>query len=390
MPLVATLAAVRRVLLALEPPDGGVAENVAQLAAGLGQHEWQTEVAGPPEAVIYPRLEAAGIPIHRLPLARGYADARLDVAAFRALSRLIAARAYDVVHCHSAKVGVLGRLAARRAGVPSVYSPHALPFVGPFSRRRRVSATAVERALAPMTTRILCVSEHERQAAAAAGLGGHGRLRVIHNGCEPCRDTAWRDSELEAFSAGGPVVGAVAALRRQKRLDLLIDAAPEVLRRVDRARILVVGNGPLNARLRRHAEQLGLDDEPRFRFIPFRPPAAGYLRALDVFVLPSDWEGLPIAILEAMACGVPQVATHVGGTPEAVTDNTGVLVAPGDAAALAEAIVSLLEDDARRGRMAEASVTRHRRYFGLERLVAMTAALYDEAIAAPPAGILNR
>ena len=110
------------------------------------------------------------------------------------------------------------------------------------------------------------------------------------------------------------------------------------------------------------------------------PPSARYLWALDVFALPSDWEGLPIAVLEALACGVPQVATDVGGTPEAVTEDTGILFRRGDAYALADAVVSLLQDEQRRRRMAAASVARHGSHFTLSRMVAATAAVYEEAV----------
>ncbi|HEV2769303.1 MAG TPA: glycosyltransferase [Solirubrobacteraceae bacterium] len=357
-----------------------MAENVAQLAVHLGAHGWEAEVAGPPEATIYPRLAAGGVPVHRLPLCRDYGDVRREATALRRLLRLLRSGPYDLVHCHSAKVGVLGRLAAGTTGVPIVYSPHALPFVGPFGLGRRVGARAVERALAPLTARILCVSEDERREANAAGLGGRGRLRVVHNGCAGCDDSISSDPRLAALREAGPVAGAVAVLRPQKRLDLLVDAAPEVLRRVPAARVAIIGNGPLAAPLRERAERRGLAREPRFHFLPFAPPVERYLSALDVFVLPSDWEGLSIAVLEALACGVPQVATDVGGTGEAVTGDTGVLVPPGDAGALAEALVGLLQDEEQRQRMAEASVRRHRASFTLERMVAMTAAVYEEAL----------
>lgn len=373
-----------RVLLALEPPDGGVAENVRQLALHLGRHNWQAEVAGPPDASIYPELAAAGIPVHRLPLFRGYGDLGRDVSALRRLSLLMRSGSYDLVHCHSAKVGVLGRLAAYRARVPAVYTPHALPFVGPFTLKRQLGARVVERGLATVTARIVCVSEHERREAASAGLGRGVPLRVIRNGCDACDLSLAPDPALEELGAGGPVVGAVAVLRQQKRLDLLLDATPEILSRVPEARVAVVGNGPLDERLRRHAGRLGLANDSRFKFLSFMPPAARYLQSLDVFVLPSDWESLPIAVLEALACGVPQVATDVGGTSEAITGQTGILVSPGDAGAVAEAAVSLLRDHDRRREMAAASVARHRQTFTVERMVAMTAAVYHEALAANP------
>jgi glycosyltransferase involved in cell wall biosynthesis len=370
-----------RVLLAFEPPDGGVAEHVGHLATHLAPHGWEVEVAGPQEATIYPRLAAAGVTVHRLPLTRRYDDPRVDYVALLRLRALMRQRQYDLVHCHSAKVGVLGRIAARRAGLPAVYAPHGLPFVGPFSAKRRISSRLVERALASRTERIICVSEYERQEAAVAGLGDEHRLRVVHNGCPPPSEVPDGVEELRAMEAAGPVLGAVSLLRPGKRLDLLLDATPEILRRVPEARVVIVGNGPMAETLHRQAQALNLGAHPRFRFLPFVPPSSRYLKLLDVFALLSDTESLPISLLEALACGVPQIATDVGGVGEVVTHETGILVPPDDRQAVTDAAVALLTDAPRRGRMAEASTARHRDAFTVERMVDRTVAIYAEAVA---------
>src|SRR5437870_1619106 len=119
---------MRRVLLAFEPPDGGVAENVAQLAVGLQAHGWAPELAGPADSIAYERAAAAGVPIHRLDWARGYGSPGQDAAALRQLRALLTAGGFDLLHNHSAKAGVIGRLAgATRRSLPVVYSPHCLP-----------------------------------------------------------------------------------------------------------------------------------------------------------------------------------------------------------------------------------------------------------------------
>lgn len=368
-----------RVLEVFEPPDGGVAENVRQLALALGEHGHRVELAGPLEAIIYPELEAAGTAIRRLPFARGYGRPRDDAAALRALLATVRTGGCDLVHCHSAKAGVLGRLAARAAGVPAIYTPHSFPFVGDFGALRRIFATAVERALAPLSAAIVCVSEEERRAGIASGIAAR-RMRVIHNGCAPCAEDVEPDPALLALGDGSPVAGAVSVLREQKRVDVLLDAAPAVLEQVPEARVAVVGDGPLRDELHARAAALGLNEEPRFAFLPFDPPASRHLRALDVFVLPSAWESFPIGVLEALACGVPQVTSDVGGTAEAVTPETGVLVPPRDPAALAGALVELLTDPGRRAEMATASRARHAERFGVEGMVTATARLYDEVL----------
>jgi glycosyltransferase involved in cell wall biosynthesis len=116
------------------------------------------------------------------------------------------------------------------------------------------------------------------------------------------------------------------------------------------------------------------------RWEPYRPPASNHLRELDVYVLASSWEAFPIGPLEALACGVPQVVTAVGGTREAVVPETGLSIPPRDPDALASAVIELLRDPRRRARMAQASRERHAARFTVDRMVAGTAAVYDRVL----------
>ncbi len=261
----------------------------------------------------------------------------------------------------------------------------------------------MERVLAPATARILCVCDDEREEGLRIGIKAD-RMRVIHNGSKVMPAGTEPSQELEEFrGTDGVLIGSVAVLReQQKRIDVLIDAAPSILAADERARIAIIGNGPLNEELRDRATQLGLKGEPRFAFFPFVPPAFPQLAALDVYVLPSSWEAFPIGVLEAMACGTPQVATDVGGTREAVVDGygraarrsdpdrpagtiedeTGLLVPPADPQALSRAILELVRDPARRQRMADASRARHAEHFTLGVMADRIAAAYREVLGA--------
>lgn len=328
-----------RIALVCEPPDGGVAEHVAQLAAGLGAHGH--------EPVVFDS--------RRLPFRRDYAHPHRDAQALGALTRALGG--FDLVHAHAAKAGVVGRMAARLRGLPAVYTPHCFPFVGEISPARKVFSLVVERALAHATDALICVCEDEREVARAHGIRAH--CVVVLNGCPPC----------EPAQPGGLTVGAVSVLRRQKRLDVLLAAAPRIIDATG-ATVKIVGDGPEREALRAQAD-------PRVIFEPFRPPAANHLRELAVYVLPSAWEAFPIGILEAMACGVPQVATDVGGTREAITP---VLVPPNDPDALADAVIALLEDPDRRAELATKSRKVHAERFTVDRMAAATAAVYDDVL----------
>ncbi|HEX8065102.1 MAG TPA: glycosyltransferase family 4 protein [Thermoleophilaceae bacterium] len=365
-----------RCLLVFEPPDGGVAENVMRLAVGMREHGWEPFVAGPMEALFDPQLAAAGVPRARLPLERGYGHPARDARALRRLAGIMARGRFDLVHAHSAKAGVLGRIAARLTGTPCVYSPHCFPFVGPWGLARRAFSTGVERALGPATDAILCVADQERGLALEKGLARPERLAVVHNGSRPCETGLDPDPALESMRAAGPLAATMAVLRPQKAVHVFLEAAPLVLERVPDAQLAVVGDGDLREELERRAGELGVAD--RVRFLRFLPPASRQLASVDVFVLPSAWEAFPISVLEAMACGVPTVATDVGGTAEALDDGvTGLLCPPGDPPALADRVARLLGDPSLRERMGEAARARHASLFTLERMVAETVALYD-------------
>lgn len=372
----------RRVLQFFEPAEGGVPEHVRVLALGLARRGWDVELLGPLSSHAYEAAEEVGLEVHRLGLGPGLGRPWEDLRQLRPCVRRVRVGAYDLVHCHSAKAGVFGRLAGLAARVPVVYSPHAFPFLGDiFSRRRRAFAWAVERALSPATAAVVCVCEYERRLAASTRLGPPDRFALVRYGAPPCGEDG-EDAQLSEFARGGPTAAVVAALRPQKAIETFVDAAPAVLAAVPAARLAVVGDGPEREMLRERARRTGLLDDPRFAFLRFRPPSSRYLRSIDLYVLPSSWEALPIGVLEALACGVPQVATDVGGTGEAVSCDTGILVPARDAAALAAAIVELLSDEPRRRAMAAASRRRHTAEFGQDAMVDRMAALYERTIAA--------
>lgn len=363
-----------RALLVFEPPDGGVAEHVLQLATRLSGHDVQVTVAGPPEAIIYPALQRAGVPFERLPFGRALRPGPYG-RALRRLRALARSGDHDVLHVHSSKAGALARVAALGTGIPVLYTPHCFPFIGPQSRHRKLLSAAAEAVLGRMTTAIVCVCEDERRQGLAMHVASPARMHVIHNGSPPCEPPAEPDRELAEWAAQGPVAGCLTVLRRQKGVDVFLRAAPKILDAVPDARLAVVGQGPEGDALRALAAELALDE--RVRFFDFQPPAARQLGEMDVFVLASRWEAFPISVLEAMACGVPQVATDVGGTREAVQGGvTGALCPSDDPGALAAATIELLRAPDRRADMAEASRARHAERFGVERMVAATAALY--------------
>jgi glycosyltransferase involved in cell wall biosynthesis len=371
----------RGCVLLFEPADGGVPEHVLQLALGLRERGWAPHVIAPEGCSVERDLSESGLPLTRLRLRTGYGPPREDAAALARIVAVLRRERPQLLHAHSAKGGVLGRLAGRIARVPVVYTPHCYPFVGDLPGRKRAAALAIERALGRLAKATICVAEEERRLARRLRLTPAGRLHLVRNGA-PVPPPVEADPELSELAAQGPLAVCVSVLRPQKSVDLFVRAAAIVDRLMPEARLAVVGNGEERDELVALAKALGVSE--RLRFVPFKAPAARSLAAADLFVLSSAWEGLPISILEAQACGVPQVATDVGGTSEALAHGeTGLMVPPGDPEAMAHAIVTILRDPELRARMSAASRRRQARLFGLQRMVDATAEVYTHVVGAP-------
>jgi glycosyltransferase involved in cell wall biosynthesis len=339
---------------------------VRWLARGLPTHGYEPVVVVPRN---FAHLEELGAvcEVVTLPFRRDYLHPQHELGVIAGLLPVL--RRTTLVHAHAAKAGVIARLGARLVRRPAVYTPHAFPFIGEISVTRQRFGLLAEHVLAPLTAALICVCESERGLARQKRLRPR-RVALVHNGCPSCSD-----GDLAEMPTG-LIVGTLSVLRPQKALEDMLTALPAITSAVPEAKLVIVGNGPIEAKLRAHALNLGVD----VTWLPYEPPPARYLRAFDVYVLSSAWEAFPIAVLEAQACGIPQVVTAVGGTQESVVPATGIAVPPRDPAALAEAVIQLLRDPERRAAMSQASRLRHAQRFTVERMVADTAAVYDRVL----------
>lgn len=316
-------------------------------------------------------LEALGAQVVRFD-ARTSAGVLLRVGEVRRFLRRWAA---DVVHCHLPVSGVAGRLAARALDVPVVYTEHNLiERYHPLTRRANLATWRRQ-------ARVVAVSEEV--AASIRRHAGHAvPVEVVLNGVDV--DHFRPDSALRSktradlgLPAVGPVIGQVAVFRTQKRLDLWLDAAARIRAAGHGTRFVLVGDGPERSRIERRAEALGLAEAVHFAGL--QEDVRPYYAALDLYLVSSDYEGLPVALLEAMASGLPVVSTRVGGVPEAIRDDVeGRLVPVGDAAALANAALGLLDDPDESARLGAAARERAATRFSTVRMSRQLEAIYDE------------
>ena len=369
-----------RILEAFQPPIGGLAVHVRTLAEGLSARGHEVVVSGPADAAVRQQLEAKGIRYEVLPWVGDVPAPRVDMETLRGLRALIDELRPDVVHAHGQKAGLLARPVAHRRGIPSIYSPHGLVYRTQLIRPRRgrriryVVNREVERLLGRRTAMLAACSRDESRAAVADRLVAADRARVIEYGVAPDTSLA-PHPELLRVPGTGPLFGIVSTLRDQKGLPDLLEALERLTLAGSPVRFAIVGEGDMRDEIAARIAAGPLRETTRL--FDFEGRVEPYLAALDVFVLPSLWEGMPIAVLEAMMMGLPVIATAVSGTPEAVEDSvTGVLIPARDPHALADAMARLAADEAERLRMGAAGRAAAEERFTPERTVSETEAAY--------------
>lgn len=380
-----------RILHVVEATIAGVRTHVQVITAGLDQRRFQSTVAcplhrdhayGDDQFITY--LTSVGIPVVPVAMRRAISPGS-DLAALWRLVGLFRRERFDIIHLHSSKAGFLGRLAARVAGVSAVvvYSPHGLSFLGDQPPARRLLYVTLERLAGRLGDRIIAVSPGEREQILRARLAPGEQVVCIEGGVAPIQlpigyDRAAQRRELGQAGAA-PLIGTVARLSRQKNPYLFLDAAARVLCDLPDAQFVWCGGGELDAAARSRAQELGLAGA--CRFLGHRDDSHQILAALDVFWLTSDYEGWPLAPLEAMALHVPIVATDVVGTRDLLRGGAGLLVPHGDGMALAAATTALMRSPERRAGLARAGYEFYTAYGTADRMIRALECFYEGLIA---------
>jgi len=341
--------------------------QVFLLMEGLRSRGHRGVLVAPPGSRALAEARARGFEVRAVPM-----RSALDVAAVARLKRALSAARVDLAHLHTGRATWLGGLAARWAGVAAITTRRQEKRLRPSARTRLVYRGLVRRAVAISPAVARCLRE-----------GGVEHVVTIPSAVDaaalvPARPRAEVRAALgldpEAFT-----VLTLASLVWRKGVDLLLDASARAARPLV---LLVAGEGPERAALERRAAELGLGE--RVRFLGARDDKAELLAAADVFALASRAEGLGVAALEAMACARPVVCTRVGGLAEAVIDGrTGLVVAPEDAEALAEALRRLHDDRALAARLGAEGPRRVAEGFRAEQMVAAYETLYAEVLEEP-------
>ncbi len=363
---------------------GGNERFLLQLLQYLPRDKFHQEVCVPDRGKDATRdLETEcrklGIPI-RIFRVRG----NLDVRVLFKLRRLIVGGHYDIVHTHLIYSQIYGRLAAASARAKIVVSSEQ----NVYELKAHFPFRWIERRLTGLTDRVIVCSNRVREHLVHRVGINPLKVVVAPNAVDtklfsPIQKTSRLFENVRAvrrelgIEDGDVVIGTVGHMSRQKGHKFLIAAIPRVQLRYPRARFVFVGRGQLRDALRTQARSLGVEEAVRFTGI--RQDVSVLLNCFDMFVLPSLWEGFGIAIIEAMACGAPVVASAVGGIPEIIEDGAdGFLVPPGRSRPLAQSIIKLLDNPSLRSDMIYRGLRKAVRQFNVTRMTETVAKVYSQ------------
>lgn len=351
---------------------GGAQAHVLELLKGFRDHA-ELHLATGEEGPLCEQARALGVSVHILPHLVQPLHPIKDCGAVGNIRSLISRVRPDLMHMHSSKAGLVGRVAARLSGVPAVFTAHGFAFTEGVSQSRRIIAIISEWLAGRLGRQIIAVSDYDRRLALRYRIAPESRIVTIHNG------VADIPSDLLAtiFDASPVRLVMVARFAPPKDYASLLKALAE-LRHLP-WEVELIGDGPLLTATQTLASQLEL--MPRVVFRGRCGQVAERLARAQLFVLISNYEGLPISILEAMRAGLPVIASKVGGVSEAVVDgHTGFLIPRGDLVTLQQRLQLLLTDSSLRRCLGSAGRRLFESHFTVERMIANTREVYERLL----------
>jgi glycosyltransferase involved in cell wall biosynthesis len=349
---------------------GGAQGHVYDLIKSLHQ-DYEIHLAVGTPGLLTDKVADLGVKVHIISSLQRRINPSSDLRAIKQCVDIVKLVKPDLIHCHSSKAGVVARLAAWICRVPVIFTAHGWGFDPRSPRLQRNIALGIEKILAPISTKIICVSESDRQLAISLKVTAPELVVTIHNGITneivPTASPERQPAKLIMVARFN---------RSQKDQHTLMQAIAKLENPIE---LVFVGTGPDWDESKKMAKDLNIDD--RVAFLGDRLDVPDLLADAQIFVLSTHYEGAPISILEAMRCGLPIIATNVNGIPEQVTDRvTGLLVPHQDVNALSNAIANLTSDPIVRHHMGAAGRQKFLQEFTVKQMVEKTELLYRSTL----------
>lgn len=379
-----------RILHVIRPAEGGMKGHLLTLARGLKAKGYDIEIACPPDTGLAAEVDKLGLPVHPIALVGPLHPVR-DSICVKQLIGIMRRGRYDIIHFHGAKASLVGRIAALLAGCRNtVMTVHNFIIYTEVPPVKRLVFKYGEKLLSRVTARIITVSEALRNDLVQVYNIAPEKIIPVYNGI----DTSFYQGQHDKSAARAKlnlgddsvVVGTVARMAPQKGLNYLIEAVAAINMAqpasAENICFVIAGDGPLRADLEDQAKSLGVGE--KIIFPGYIKDIPALLACFDLFVIPSIAEGLSITTIEAMAAGLPVVATRVGGLPELVKPGiNGYLVEPREPSAIADAILSVLADPAAAKKLGTAGKRFAEDNFSNDKMVTLTSEIYREMLNLP-------
>lgn len=349
---------------------GGAQTHLLSLACAM-RRDFEVAVAVGEEGFLTEACRQEGIQVYVLRHLQREIRPVADIRALQEIRELLRSLRPDLIHAHTSKAGILGRLAGRLFGVPSIYTVHTgLTGAVVASRLARTIAGPCERAAANWCQRMIVVCDAGTRALQSYNVQPESKIVVIHNGIPDSSERA------DLASNHPPVIACVARFVELKNHEVLLRAFASG---IPESRLRLVGDGPTRERCEKLAHQLGIGD--RVDFLGDRDDVPTLLATSDLFVLPSKFEMFSISILEAMRAGLPVISSDVGGVSEAVVHGeTGLLAPSNSVIAFAQAMTRLLNDPALRRRFGRSARRRFQERFLIAHQQERTRSVYLDVL----------
>lgn len=353
---------------------GGGQHHLLWLAERLEKKRFTVSVICEGKGYLVDELERRGISVHALSMSN-----RLSVGTLVHCVKLLRSIRPDILHTHGGTAGFVGRFSALFVPVKGiVHTYHGIHYLhegqNVFKRLRRLA----DRILLSRTDRVICVAETDYQRGLMCGVVPSEKSTVIRNGID-VKKFATASAGRKPRTGSLRIIGTIGRLHEQKGHRYFLAAAAKIRQRFPGALFRIIGDGDLREELNMRISELGLGD--CVQLLGLRTDIPELLASMDIFALPSLWEGLPLVLLEAMAAGIPIASTNVDGVSEIIRhERDGLLVSPKDPDALAAAICRLMEDTQYAADLAKSAHERVRQEFDIERMVRSTESVYENVL----------
>lgn len=356
---------------------GGAQRYIFDLANYLKTENYEVAVAAGGNQELHTKLDENRIKSYRLKnLVRKISPTK-DLKAYFEIKKLLKQIQPDVLHLNSSKAGVIGAIAGKHAGVKKIiYTVHGFVFNEPMPVWKKAFYLWAEKFSAKYKNKLICVSEFDKQSGIDNKIAPAEKLITIHNGIDQLNFLDSQTAKKNLNLPSNTIIGTVANFYVTKGLNYLIQAAKIVTRENQNVIFAVIGDGEQRELLESEIKELNLQNN--FILLGQKEKAWQYLPAFDVYVCSSVKEGFPFAILEAMKAGLPVVTTDVGGIPEIINNQNGLLVKPADPKALAESLNSLLKNKNLAERLANQAKIEVEQKFSLKKMIEETKKVYQQ------------